>query len=68
MSKVKSIICEFWILSIFLEWGSWLNEEIEQEQVVFGIFVMWWFGCIGIWLKLEGGINVCVDFWCGIGK
>lgn len=29
MSKVKSIIREFWILSIFSEWGSWLNEEIE---------------------------------------
>lgn len=68
MSKVQIIICELWILNIFLEWGSWLNEEIEQEQVMFGIFVMWWFGCIGIWLKFEGGVNVCVDFWCGIGK
>lgn len=68
MSKVKSITCEFWILSTFLEWGSWLNEEIEQEQVAFGTFAMWWLGCTGIWLKLEGGTNVCVDFWCGTGK
>lgn len=33
MSKVKSITRESWILSTFPEWGSWLNEEIEQEQV-----------------------------------
>ncbi len=23
---------------------------------------MWWLGCTGIWLKSEGGANVCVDF------
>lgn len=33
MSKVKSITRESSILSTFPEWGSWLNEEIEQEQV-----------------------------------
>lgn len=33
MSKVKSITRESRILSTFPEWGSWLNEEIEQEQV-----------------------------------
>ena len=48
--------------------GSWLNEEIEQEQVAPGTFAMWWLGCTGIWLKSEGGTNVCVDFWCGTGK
>lgn len=31
MSKVKSITRESWILSTFPEWGSWLNEEIEQD-------------------------------------
>lgn len=50
------------------EWGSWLNEEIEQEQVAHGTFAMWWLGCTGIWLKSEGGANICVDFWCGTGK
>ena len=38
MSKVKSITRESWILSTFPEWGSWLNEEIEQEQVAPGTF------------------------------
>ena len=45
MSKVKSITRESWILSTFPEWGSWLNEEIEQEQVAPGTFAMWWLGC-----------------------
>ena len=35
MSKVNTITRESWILSTFPEWGSWLNEEIEQEQVRF---------------------------------
>ena len=33
MSKVNEITRESWILSTFPEWGTWLNEEIEQEQV-----------------------------------
>ncbi|HHQ2467257.1 TPA: L-ascorbate 6-phosphate lactonase [Klebsiella pneumoniae] len=68
MSKVQTITRESWILNTFPEWGSWLNEEIEQEQVTPGTFAMWWLGCTGIWLKSEGGANVCVDFWCGTGK
>ena len=36
MSKVNTITRESWILSTFPEWGSWLNEEIEQEQVAPG--------------------------------
>ena len=68
MSKVQTITRESWILNTFPEWGSWLNEEIEQEQVAPGTFAMWWLGCTGIWLKSEGGANICVDFWCGTGK
>ncbi|WP_410315695.1 hypothetical protein [Klebsiella pneumoniae] len=33
MSKVQTITRESWILNTFPEWGSWLNEEIEQEQL-----------------------------------
>ncbi len=29
---------------------------------------MWWLGCTGIWLKSEGGANVCVDLWVKSGK
>ena len=52
---IQTITRESWILNTFPEWGSWLNEEIEQEQVAPGTFAMWWLGCTGIWLKSEGG-------------
>lgn len=68
MSKITSISRESWLLSTFPEWGCWLNEEIEQTEVVSGTFAIWWLGCTGIWLKSDAGTNLCVDFWCGTGK
>jgi L-ascorbate 6-phosphate lactonase len=68
MSKVDEITRESWILNTFPEWGTWLNEEIEQTVVQSGTFSMWWLGCTGIWLKSEGGTNISMDFWCGTGK
>jgi L-ascorbate 6-phosphate lactonase len=68
MSKLDAITRESWILGTFPEWGSWLNEEIEAEQVQAGSFAMWWLGCTGIWLKSQGATNICVDFWVGAGK
>ena len=68
MSKVSEITRESWILSTFPEWGTWLNEEIENEVVPEGNFAMWWLGCVGIWLKTPGGANICMDLWCGRGK
>ena len=68
MSKVDEITRESWILSTFPEWGTWLNEEIEEEVVEKGTFAMWWLGCTGIWIKTEGNTNIMIDFWCGTGK
>lgn len=68
MSAVESVTRESWILNTFPEWGTWLNEEVEAEEVKPGTFAMWWLGCTGIWLKSEGGTNLCIDFWCGSGK
>lgn len=68
MSKIDDITRESWILGTFPEWGTWLNEEIEAEKVAKGSFAMWWLGCTGIWLKTEGGADLCIDFWCGTGK
>ncbi len=66
--NVHEITRESWILSTFPEWGTWLNEEIEQEQVEPGTFAMWWLGCCGIWLKTENATNICVDLWVKTGK
>ena len=68
MSKIEGITRESWILSTFPEWGTWLNEEIEQEEVKPNTFAMWWVGCTGIWLKSAGNTNISIDFWCGTGK
>ncbi len=36
MSKIDTITRESWILSTFPEWGTWLNEEIEAENIAPG--------------------------------
>lgn len=66
--KVTDITRESWILSTFPEWGTWLNEEIDETVVEPGTFSMWWLGCTGIWLKTEGNTNLLVDLWCSTGK
>lgn len=68
MAKVDTITRESWILSTFPEWGTWLNEEIEQEVVAPGTFAMWWLGCTGIWVKSEGNANILIDLWVKTGK
>jgi len=68
MSMIDGITRESWILANFPEWGTWLNEEIEQEDVKPGTFSMWWLGCTGIWVKSEGNANICIDLWVKSGK
>lgn len=68
MSKIDSITRESWILGAFPEWGTWLNEEIDQEVVAPGTFAMWWIGCTGLWIKSEGQTNIAIDLWFGNGK
>ena len=68
MAKVNEITRESWILSTFPEWGTWLNEEIEEEVVPEGNFAMWWLGCVGVWIKTPAGANICMDLWCSRGK
>ena len=68
MSKINEITREKWILNTFPEWGTWLNEEIEQTEVAEGTFSMWWLGCTGIWLKSHEGTNILCDLWSGTGK
>ena len=68
MGKVNEITRESWILSTFPEWGTWLNEEIEEEVVSKGTFAMWWLGCTGVWLKSHENANLLIDLWCASGK
>lgn len=66
--KINEITREKWILSVFPEWGTWLNEEIDSEVVEKNTFAMWWLGCTGIWVKTENNTNIAVDLWFGNGK
>ena len=68
MSKITDTTKEGWIMSTFPEWGTWLNEEIENEVVPEGNVAMWWLGCTGLWLKTPGDTNISVDLWTGNGK
>ncbi|MDR0270496.1 L-ascorbate 6-phosphate lactonase [Paenibacillus sp.] len=68
MANINDITREKWILSTFPEWGTWLNEEIDETVVEKNTFAMWWLGCTGIYLKSEGDANLLVDLWCGTGK
>ncbi len=66
--NVYEITRESWILGTFPEWGTWLNEEIENEAVAPGTFAMWWLGCCGIWVKTENDTHICMDLWVKTGK
>ncbi len=66
--NVNEITKEKWLSDVFPEWGTWLNEEIEEEVVRPGTFAMWWLGCTGLWVKSEGDANILVDFWAKTGK
>ena len=68
MSKIEEITRDSWILNTFPEWGTWLNEEIDDTVVEKNTFAMWWLGCTGIWVKTENGTNIAIDYWCGSGK
>ena len=68
MPNVKDVTRESWILKTFPEWGSYLNEEIEEAKVEKGKFKMWWLGNTGVWVKSEGNTNVMVDLWVSTGK
>lgn len=46
----------------FSEWGSWLNEREGEQTGGSQHLCRNWLGCTGIWLKSEGGANICVDF------
>lgn len=68
MAKIDEVSKESWLMATFPEWGTWLNEEIEDEVVAPGTFAMWWLGCTGLWIKSQGNTNLCIDLWCGSGK
>lgn len=68
MSKIDEITKDSWLRSTFPEWGTWLNEEIEDEVVKPNTVALWWTGCMGFWIKTDKSTNIAVDLWFGNGK
>lgn len=68
MPNIKDITRESWILSTFPEWGTWLNEEIDETVVEPNKVAMWWLGCTGIWIKTDQQTNILMDLWVKTGK
>src|SRR6056297_2330971 len=66
--SIDDIDRDRWLHDVFPEWGTWLNEEIEEENVPDDKLAMWWLGCTGIWLKTPGNANLAFDFWAGRGR
>lgn len=68
MSYIDKIDRTSWVLETFPQWGTWLNEEIEETKVEANKLTMWWLGCVGVWIKTENDTDICLDLWCGTGK
>lgn len=68
MAKVNEITKESWLKATFPEWGTYLNEQIDEEVVKPNTVSLWWTGCMGFWLKSDQQTNIAVDLWFGNGK
>lgn len=67
MSAIDEVTREKWIMETFPEWGTWLNEDMEQTQVAPDSVDMWWLGCTGIFMKTAQA-QITIDLWTGNGK
>ena len=68
MSIISEITRENWIENTFPEWGTWLNESMENDKVMPNNVKMWWLGCSGIFLKTPADARLTIDLWTGNGK
>src|SRR4030042_3591836 len=50
-----------WLREAFPEWGTVLNREIEATKPPKNLFILWWLGGAGWWMKSAGGANLCMD-------
>ena len=56
---------ERWILESFPEWGTFLNQHIENYEVPKGEVALWWCGGPSWVLKTDEGGIFLSDQWCG---
>lgn len=56
-----------WLRDNFPQWGTYLNDEIEETTVPEGKLCMWWLSCTGVWMKTHNGTDLAIDFWAQRG-
>ncbi|NIQ39425.1 MAG: ascorbate 6-phosphate lactonase [Proteobacteria bacterium] len=56
---------DIWLREVFPEWGSYLNQEIDQFEVKPGTGVMWYFGGPSFALKSQAGAVFLLDVYSG---
>ncbi len=65
LTKNREMNREKWLSEVFPEWGTYLNDEIENMDVKSGTFALWWFGACSFYLKTHGNANILVDNYSG---
>jgi len=65
---ISKIDRDTWLRSVFPEWGTYLNEEIEETKVPPKKFAMWWLTCCGVWIKTPAKVDIAIDFWVQRGE
>lgn len=68
VTTVQQVTKQAWKDTVFPEWGTWLNEEIDGTAVEPGKVALWWLSNMGVWIKSDQQTSVVIDFWCGAGK
>ena len=63
----KPITRDQWLRDVFPEWGTILNEEIEQTKLERNTFALWWLGGASWWMKSAGGASICIDQYSASG-
>ena len=61
----RPMTLERWILESFPEWGTFLNQWIENYEVPKGEVALWWCGGPSWVLKSDEGGIFLIDQWCG---
>jgi L-ascorbate 6-phosphate lactonase len=65
MTTNREIDRQTWLSEVFPEWGTFLNEEIENTVVKSNTFALWWFGACSFFLKTPKNANLLIDNYSG---
>lgn len=61
----KPVTHEDWVLAVFPEWKTYLNQQINSYKVPKGQVSMWWCGCCSWVIKTDEDSIFCIDMYAG---